>query len=99
MPAYVVAYVNPTDMEAMQEYGSKVMAVTESFGGRYLSVGPGIETLEGDWQPQAMAIIEFPSRADAQRWYSSAEYAPLIAFRQQAGETGMVLTPDTDAQV
>jgi uncharacterized protein (DUF1330 family) len=97
MPAYVVAFVNPTDIEAMQEYGSKVMAVTESFGGRYLWVGPGVEVLEGDWKPQAIAIIEFPSHEDAQRWYASEEYTPLIALRQKAGETGMVITPDADS--
>ncbi len=97
MPAYVVAFVNPTDMEAMGQYGGAVMEVTESFGGRYRWVGPGVETLEGDWQPQAMAIIEFPSRADAERWYRSSEYAPLIELRRRAGETGMVLTPDSDA--
>lgn len=97
MPAYVVAFVNPTDPDAMEQYGSSVMEVTQRYGGRYLWVGPGVETLEGDWKPQGMAIIEFPSREDAQRWYSSSEYAPLIALRQRAGETGLVLTPDTDA--
>jgi uncharacterized protein (DUF1330 family) len=44
-----------------------------------------------------MAIIEFPSHADARRWYESAEYAPLIALRQSAGSSVFVLTPDTDA--
>ena len=96
MPAYVVAYVKVTDPDSMAAYGSQVEAVTESFGGRYLFVGPGAEVLEGGLPLDGMAIIEFPSREDAQRWYDSPEYAPLRALRQAAGPTGMILTPDVE---
>ena len=93
MPAYVVALVNVGDPEAIGRYAGAVAAVTESFGGRYLFGGPGAQALEGA-APDAMAIIEFPTRADAERWYASAEYAPLLELRQQAGESSLILTPD-----
>ena len=96
MPAYVVAYVMVTDPPSMGAYASQVEAVTESFGGRYLFAGTGAEVLEGDWAQDGMAIIEFPSREAAQRWYDSPEYAPLKALRQAAGPTALVLTPDVD---
>ena len=96
MPAYVVAYVKVTDPESMGAYASQVEALTKSFGGRYLFVGPGAEVLEGDWPLDGMAIIEFPSREAAQRWYDCPEYAPLRALRQAAGPTAVVLTPDVD---
>ena len=96
MPAYVVAWVSVTDPESMGRYGAEVVAVTERYGGRYLFSGPGAERLEGDWQADGMAIIEFPSQADARRWYESAEYAPLKELRQSASSSVFVLTPDTD---
>jgi uncharacterized protein (DUF1330 family) len=97
MPAYVVAWVKVEDPESMQRYGAEVMAITERYGGRYLCSGPGAEALEGDWQADGMAIIEFPSRADARRWYDSPEYAPVRALRQAAGPTSLIMTPDIPA--
>ena len=95
MPAYVVAWVAVTDPESMGRYGAEVIAVTERYGGRYLFSGPGAEGLEGDWQADGMAIIEFPTHEDARRWYDSPEYAPLRALRQAAGPTSLLMTPDT----
>jgi uncharacterized protein (DUF1330 family) len=97
MPAYVVAQIHVTDPEALGRYAAGVQEVTERLGGRYLFAGPGSTPLEGEPQPDAMAIIEFPSAADARRWYESAEYAPLKELRQSAGSSVFVLTPDTDA--
>ena len=94
MPAYVVAQVKISNPDAMGSYASQVTAVTESYGGRYLWAGPGVENLEGDWHPDGVAIIEFPSREAAQRWYDSPEYAAVKGLRQEAGPTSMVLTPD-----
>jgi uncharacterized protein (DUF1330 family) len=97
MPAYVVARLDVTDPETMGQYVAAVTPVIESFGGRYLFAGPGTEALEGDRAPGALAIIEFPSHADARRWYESSEYAPLIELRQRAANSSLVLTPDTGA--
>jgi len=97
MPAYVVAQLHVTDPEPLGRYAAAVMEVTERFGGRYLFAGPGSTGLEGEPQPDAMAIIEFPSAADARRWYESADYAPLKELRQSSGSSVFVLTPDTDA--
>ena len=96
MPAYVVAFVNVTNPEAMGAYAEAVSEVTERHGGRYLFVGPGAQALEGT-TPDGMAIIEFPSQEAAQGWYDSPEYAPLRALRQAAGPTSMFLTTDVAA--
>jgi uncharacterized protein (DUF1330 family) len=94
MPAYVVAMLNINDPDAFGVYAGAVGAVTEKFGGRYLFAGPGSTVLEGEPAPDGMAIIEFPSAEDAQRWYDSEEYAPLIELRQSAAATVLVMTPD-----
>ena len=94
MPAYVVAHIKIENPEAMGPYAERVGAVTESHGGRYLFVGPGAEVLEGDWAPDGMAIIEFPSQEAARGWYDSPEYAELRSLRAPAGAMSMALTPD-----
>ncbi len=97
MAVYVVAQIRVTDPEAIGRYAGSVMEVTERFGGRYLFAGPGLSALEGEPQPDAMAIIEFASQEDARRWYDSADYAPLKELRQSAGSSVFVLTPDAGA--
>ena len=94
MPAYIVAQLNITDPEPMGRYAPAVAVVTEQYGGRYLFSGPGVKNVEGDWHPDGFAIIEFPSREAAMRWYDSPEYAPLRELRQAAGPTSLVVTPD-----
>ena len=94
MPAYVVAMIEVNDPEAVGRYAAAVHEVTESFGGRYLFAGPGATALEGEPVPDGVAIIEFPSAADAHRWYDSSEYAPLIELRRSSSSSLLVLTPD-----
>ena len=68
MPAYVIANVTVTDLPAMEEYRKQVPATLAKYGGRFVVRGGAIQTVEGDWKPSRLVVIEFPSRADAQRW-------------------------------
>ena len=96
MPAYVVVYVTINDPEPMGRYAPAVEALVKSYGGRYLFAGPGAEVLEGDWALDGAAIIEFPSREAALRWYRSPEYQSLIPLRRAAGPTAALVTPDIE---
>ena len=49
------------------------------------------KTLEGDWQPQRLVVVEFPSVEQARRWWNSSEYAEAKALRQAATNTRMVV--------
>ena len=91
MPAYVIADVTVTDLPAMDEYRKQVPATLAKYGGRFLVRGGGHQTVEGDWKPTRLVVIEFPSRADAQRWYDSEEYRAPKALRMRAGRTSVVI--------
>ena len=94
MPAYVVAYTEVNDPETFGRYAAAAAPVTASHGGRYLWAGPGCEMLDGEFPGNGHAIIEFPTREDAMRWYNSPEYQELIPMRQASGPTSLLLTPD-----
>ena len=51
--------------------------------------------LEGEWNPKRLVIIEFPDMAAAHAWHESEAYAPLIALRQSASDTDMVVVEGT----
>jgi uncharacterized protein (DUF1330 family) len=91
MPAYVIADIDITDPRAYEEYRSRVPATITQYGGKYIVRGGKIDSLEGGWAPKRMAVLEFPSLEQAQKWYRSAEYAPLIKIRQKASRGRMIL--------
>ena len=91
MPAYVIADVTVTDPPAREAYRKQVPATLAKYGGRFLVRGGAHQTVEGDWKPARLVVIEFPSLADAQRWYDSEEYRGPKALRMRAGRTNVLI--------
>jgi uncharacterized protein (DUF1330 family) len=92
MPAYVIAAVNDAwDQEKLAEYRDRNTGVVTAHGGRFVARGGPHETLEGDWAPKRLVIIEFPDTDAARGWYESDEYAALRELRQAASDTDIVV--------
>jgi uncharacterized protein (DUF1330 family) len=90
MAAYVIAEVEVTDPAAYEDYRKQVPATIEQYGGKYLVRGGATETKEGGWTPARFVILEFPSMAQARRWYDSPEYAPALAIRKRASKSKLI---------
>jgi uncharacterized protein (DUF1330 family) len=84
MKAYVISDVQIVDRAAMERYRTLAASTIAQYDGRYLVRGGAIETLEGDWSPQAIIVVEFPSMARAREWYGSPEYAPAREISRTA---------------
>lgn len=83
MPAYIVGRMNIQHRAWMEEYFSKVSLLVQKFGGRFLVRGGNPGALEGhEPLPDAVFVVEFPSRERATAFWHSAEFAPLIRLRQ-----------------
>ena len=91
MPAYLIVDLTVTDPAGFEEYRRQVTATLERHGARYLVRGGAHQRLEGDWQPNRVVVIEFPSREAAQRWYDSEEYRGPKAVRQRTAVTNLIL--------
>lgn len=92
MPAYVIASVTDArDAAKLAEYRRRNTDVVAAHGGRFLVRGGAQETLEGDWAPVRLVVMEFPDAAAARAWYESDEYAQLRDLRQSASDTDIVL--------
>ena len=91
MAAYMIAEIDITDPTAYEEYRKQVPAVIAKYGGKYLVRGGRVESLEGGWSPKRLAVLEFPSMEQAEKWYRSPEYAPLIKLRQKASRSKLTL--------
>lgn len=83
-PGYVVAEVAIHDMDVFtKEYGPKLPATLQPFGGRFLVAGGKLTPLEGDTPPR-FVIIAFESVEKARAWYDSPAYQELVAVRKKA---------------
>jgi uncharacterized protein (DUF1330 family) len=91
MPAYAISDVTFRDAAAIESYRSRAAASIVQHGGRYLARGGAIETLEGDWRPANLIIVEFPDMARARAWYRSPEYAAALQFRDAALSRNLIL--------
>jgi uncharacterized protein (DUF1330 family) len=95
MAAYVIGDIELTDPAAFQEYRNRVGATVEQYGGRFVVRGGKVDPKEGDWQPHLLVMLEFPTLEQAERWYNSPEYKPLIAMREKAARTQLIIAEGT----
>ena len=91
MPAYIISDVTIRDREAFEAYRTRAAASIAAHGGRYLVRGGDVETLEGNWQPAPLIVVEFPDIETARRWYRSDEYAAALEFRDAALGRNLIL--------
>ena len=91
MATYVIGEIEVTDQAAYEDYRKQVLAVVTKYGGRFIVRGGKVAALEGGWSPKRLVVLEFPSMEQAQKWYRSPEYAPLIKLRQKASKGRIII--------
>jgi uncharacterized protein (DUF1330 family) len=91
MAAYLVVDIHRTNVEQATRYSARSGPSVERHGGRYLARGGETVTLEGDWDPERLVVIEFESVEAARAWYESADYQEIKTLREGAGEWRMVV--------
>ena len=91
-PAYIVAEIEVTDLEAIKKYGEKVPETLAPYNGhyRYLVRGGKTQSLEGD-APKGIVIIGFDSAEQARAWYDSPAYEAIKPIRQSAAKSRLFI--------
>ena len=77
MAAYVIVDVDIYDIEHFLEYQQAIRPLVEHAGGRYLARGGEFTVFEGDYQPNRLILIEFPSLEAIERFQHSDAYRAL----------------------
>jgi uncharacterized protein (DUF1330 family) len=91
MAAYLVVDIDVTKPEQFEEYKKLAPAAIAKYGGRYIIRGGAYETLEGDWKPQRVTVVEFESMEKGKAFYNSPEYQAAIKARAGAANMKMLL--------
>jgi uncharacterized protein (DUF1330 family) len=91
MAAYVIVDIEVTDPVRYEEYKKLAAPTVTAHGGRYVVRGGKAETLEGDWAPTRLVVLEFPTAEQARAWWGCGEYRPAKALRHATANTRMIL--------
>ena len=97
MTAFVIFDVDIRNTERYQDFMRQVKPALEAAGARYLARGGPHLVHEGDWSPRRIVLIEFPSVAAWQSFYTGPVYQGLKTIRDECSSARVVcvegLTP------
>jgi uncharacterized protein (DUF1330 family) len=95
MPGYVIVEIEVLDPAGYEEYKNQAGATVVAYGGKYIVRGGATETLEGDWKPKRLVVLEFESVQRAKDWWNSQEYRELKKMRQRTAHAKMIVVEGT----
>jgi uncharacterized protein (DUF1330 family) len=84
LPAYIIIEIEIIDKELYSDYIRRVRPIVEKYGGCYLARGGKVTPLAGDWSPERIVLIEFPSLAELKQCFDSQEYKAVAPLREQS---------------
>ena len=91
MKAYLVLDLTIHDLPRFMEYIERIPELIKKHGGRYIVQGTQPSVVEGDWHPERLVIIEFPSKGSAEYFLQDPEAKALFAIRHQTTISKLVL--------
>ena len=83
MTAYVIFDVevtNPVEYEGYKQLAAPTVAL---YGGKYIVRGGQTETLEGNWSPKRIVVLQFENIERAKAWINSPEYSEARDLRHK----------------
>ncbi|HEY1103629.1 MAG TPA: DUF1330 domain-containing protein [Burkholderiaceae bacterium] len=81
---YIIANVTVTNPAQYEEYRKWSSAAMQAHNAEVCIRGGRIEVLEGDWAPERLVILKFPSFEAAKAFAASPEYSKARDARQGA---------------
>ena len=75
--AYLIAEIEVVNPEPYKAYVAAAGPLVAAYGGKYLVRGGPSEALEGAAPAGRLVVVEFPSMAEAKRFYDSPEYTDV----------------------
>jgi uncharacterized protein (DUF1330 family) len=96
MKAYLVLDLSIHDYEGFKPYIANVPVYIERHGGKYVVQGAEPRPIEGDWSPERMVIIEFPTRQKAEQFLDDPEFQELAKIRHMTTTSKLVLVDGSE---
>jgi uncharacterized protein (DUF1330 family) len=89
--AYIIANVSVTDPVQYEEYKKLSSEAMKIHQPEVCARGGKVEVLEGDWQPERVVVLKFPSVEAARAYNASVQYQIARKAREGAAIMRMVV--------
>jgi uncharacterized protein (DUF1330 family) len=96
MKAYLVLDLTVRDVAGFRPYIDAIPARIAKHGGRYIVRGVPPTVMEGDWAPDLVVILEFPSREAATAFLADPDAQELFAVRHSTTTSKLILVDGCD---
>ena len=96
MSAYIIVDVTIYDEDEYAQYRALTPASIAAYDGRFVVRGGKTEVIEGEWNPQRIVILEFPTMERAKEWWNSPEYTAIKKIRHDNAKSNMLLVQGYD---
>ena len=96
MAAYFICTMTVHDPETYRKYTALTPATLARYGGRFLTRGDAVQTVEGLAFTERLVLIEFADQDAALSWYNDADYQSAAEFRRLASTGRMILQAGRD---
>jgi len=94
MPAYIVSMMSIKDAEVYKKYTDKTPPIVKKYGGKFLTRGEEVTTVEGIPYEGRMVLLEFPDKASIDAWFNDPEYQQVMKFRHASSVMNMLLVQE-----
>ncbi|WP_312163234.1 DUF1330 domain-containing protein [Phenylobacterium sp.] len=91
MTAYLVLDFSIKNLRGFMPYVEAIPAFIAKHGGRYIVRGVEAEVMEGDWAPERMVVLEFPTSDHARAFLNDPDAQDLFALRKRTTLSKLVL--------
>ena len=97
MAAYAIAMMTVHDAETYQRYADRTPPTVKRYGGRFLTRGEPVTTVEGEVYEGRMVILEFPSQSQIEAWIADPDYQEAMVFRHASSTMHCLLVQEGGA--
>ena len=91
MKTYLILDFTITDMETFMVYVREIPAHIKRHNGKYIVEGVKPDCIEGDWHPDTMVVLEFPTPEGARAFLEDPEIQPVFAIRHKSTISKLIL--------
>ena len=82
MSVYLMTEAVVHDVEAYEQYKEQAPQYVARHGGEYCCRGGEVDVLVGDWHPDRIVMLKFPSREALNALASDPDYKPWKELRE-----------------
>lgn len=91
MNAYLILDLTIHNFDKFQEYINRIPEFISRHSGKYLIKGEVPTVLEGNWNPERVVVIEFPSREHVTQFFEDPDAQSLFQIRHNTTTSRLIL--------